>query len=129
MSTELTTITKAQFLQLPPAEQSATLQSLHSVIKKLTAFEDEVHAAIIENGIEVACATICKGRTKTDFALDEQATAIEIHAIAEQLGIDERAFLRPKSPAELKKLMGSAVGKRLFIETPGKPTIRIKEEA
>ena len=128
MGTELTTITKAGFLQMPPTEQGEIVMSLHTTIKHLLQLEKDVHQGIIENAIDVPGCTICKGRTKTDFALDDQATAIEIHAIAEQMGIAERTFLRPKSPAELKKIMGSAIGQQLFIETTGEPTIRIKKE-
>ena len=128
MGTELTEINLAGWLQLPPDEQRETLKSLHRTIEQLEGLKKAVHAAMVEQGLEVPGFQIIKGRTKTDFALDDQATAIEIHAIAEQMGIAERTFLRPKSPAELKKLMGSAVGQRLFIETTGEPTIRIKKE-
>ena len=128
MGTELTEINLSGWLQLPPDEQRETLKSLHRTIEQLEGLKKAVHAAMVEQGLEVPGFQIIKGRTTKAFALDDQAIAIEIHAIAEQLGVDERCFLRPKSPAELQKLMGSAVGQRLFIETTGEPTVRMKKE-
>ena len=125
---ELITITKDGWLQLPPAEQGAVLASLHNTIKKLKALQDDVHAVIVEGAIEVPGFTICKGRTTKAFALDEEATVVEIHNIAEQMGIPERSMLRPVSPAQIEKIIGSVAAKRLLIETTGEPTVRMKKE-
>jgi len=128
MGTELTTITKAGFLQMPPTEQGEIVMSLHTTIKHLLQLEKDVHQGIIENAIDVPGCTICKGRTTKSFALDDDATMCEIYAIAEQMGIPERSMLRPLSPAQIEKIIGQVAAKRLLIETTGEPTVRMKKE-
>ena len=128
MGTELTEINLAGWLQLPPDEQRETLKSLHRTIEQLEGLKKAVHAAMVEQGLEVPGFQIIKGRTTKAFALDDDATMCEIYAIAEQMGIPERSMLRPLSPAQIEKIIGQVAAKRLLIETTGEPTVRMKKE-
>lgn len=125
---DLTTINLAGWLQLPPAEQSETLKSLHRTIDQLDGLKKAVHKSMVEQGMEIPGFQIVKGRTTKAFALDEDATMCAIYEISEQMDIPERSMLRPVSPAQIEKIIGSVAAKRLLIETTGEPTVRMKKE-
>ena len=120
---EISEITIAGFLQLPPAEQAELLHRLCDYMDRAEEFKKLAYNAILSGGLEVRGFRLNAGRKVKSYNGDPIATYQDVVEMAHRRGIQLSKVLKPVTPAELLKVAGEEAVSNLIIEIEGKPFV------